>query len=142
MRERHIPIFMPTLLSEESVQVNSIELTPRVHKAHFTNLKTSALWLVNMRAPPNDKNPKQSWLFLIGWIFGLANHKALVFEVRVVGFVSVKGIDFVCNATLNKICCPYRTHEVYLKWHMLSSDGNSLDIKQMLAKNGAKPSDL
>ena len=44
-----------------------------------------------MRAPPNDKNPKQSWLFLIGWIFGLANHKALVFEVRVVGYVYVKG---------------------------------------------------
>ena len=43
-----------------------------------------------MRAPPNDKIAKQSWLFLIGWIFVLANHKVLVFEVRVVGFVYVK----------------------------------------------------
>ena len=31
-------------------------------------------------------------MFLIGWIVLLTNHKALVFEVRVVGFVYVKGI--------------------------------------------------
>ena len=37
------------------------------------------------------KKAKQSWLFLIGWIFVSANHKVLVFEVRVVAFVYVKG---------------------------------------------------
>ena len=66
--------------------------TTAEHKAHFADLKTSALWLVNMRAPANDKKAKQSRLFLIGWIVLLTNQKALVFEVRLVGFVYVKGI--------------------------------------------------
>ena len=43
--------------------------TTAEHKAHFADLKTSALWLVNMRAPANNKKAKQSKLFLIGWIF-------------------------------------------------------------------------
>ena len=47
--------------------------------------------MANVRAPANDKKAKQSRLFLIGWIVLLTNHKALVFEVRVVGFVYVKG---------------------------------------------------
>ena len=39
---------------------------PLVHKAHFADLKTGALWLVlcNMRAPANNKKAKQIF-FLI-----------------------------------------------------------------------------
>ena len=47
-----------------------------------------------MRAPANDKKPKQSRLFLIGWIFILTNQKALCFEDRMLGFVYVNGNFF------------------------------------------------
>ena len=53
--------------------------------------------MANMRAPANDKKAKQRKLLLIGWIILLTNHKALVFEVRVVGLVYVKGNDYIMD---------------------------------------------